>query len=225
MLKSLFKKLQGKFASLLLRSYYQILVFTVRFEYVGRDVMLENMNSGRSVVMGIIHASLLPVILAWDGYRATLLASQSKDGQIAADLLEARGFRVVRGSSSRGGREALIQLVEQTQEGSAIGITFDGPRGPALIPKPGVGVCARAAAGGLVFSWVECIPSCIFGWKFMIRLGSWDRFMLPFPFARFRIHHERILPFVEEGDVLSEEQWVAAVLKLLEARARAVYSV
>jgi lysophospholipid acyltransferase (LPLAT)-like uncharacterized protein len=211
-------------ASFLLRAYYQILIFTVRFEFVGREFVLENMQNGKSIVMGIIHASLLPVILAWDGFDATLLASQSKDGQIAAGLLEARGFNVVRGSSSRGGREALVRLVESARDGSVIGITFDGPRGPALVPKAGVAVCARAAAAGLVFTWVESIPSIFFGMNFLIRLGSWDRFMLPLPFAKFRIHHERLCLGESESDsALSEEEWIARVLEVLESRARAVY--
>ncbi len=220
--KSARKRLISAFTIFVLKLYYQIIVWTVFYEFVGREEMEAESRAGRSLVLGIAHTSLLAIISAWDGWPATLLASQSKDGELASRLLESRGFRVVRGSSSRGGKEALVDLVESCRAGDIVGITFDGPRGPALVPKPGVAVCASQAAAGLFFGWIEPLPNRIFGRSLIVRLGSWDRFVLPLPFARIRVHHERIVP-PNLSPITQTREWIACALEMLEKRAREVY--
>jgi lysophospholipid acyltransferase (LPLAT)-like uncharacterized protein len=220
--KAMRKRLISAFGTLVLKLYYQILVWTVSYEFVGRDEMEAESRAGRSLVLGIAHGSLLAVISAWDGWPATLLASQSKDGELASQLLESRGFRVVRGSSSRGGKEALANLLQSCHAGEIVGITFDGPRGPALVPKAGVAVCASQAAAGLFFAWIEPLPNRFLGRPFIVRLRSWDRFVLPLPFARIRVHHERIVP-PELSPKTQTREWIACALKMLENRAREVY--
>jgi lysophospholipid acyltransferase (LPLAT)-like uncharacterized protein len=216
------KWLVALIGAFLLRLYYRIILHTVRYEFVGREEMEHDNLSGKGLVLGIAHCSLLVVISAWDGWPAALLASQSKDGELAANLLESRGFKVVRGSSSRGGKHALEELIESVQGGSVVGITFDGPRGPALVPKPGVAVCASHAAAGLFFAWIEPLPNALLRKPLILRLGSWDRFVLPLPFARVRVHHERIVP--EGIDAHTDSQkWVEKALEMLEQRARKVY--
>ncbi len=218
--------IQKKFISAIsisiLKFYYRLICWTVHYEFVGRDAVEAESRGARSLVLGIAHCSLLVVISSWDGWPATLLASRSKDGELAARLLECRGFRVVRGSSSRGGKEALDELVESVKDGDIVGITFDGPRGPALVPKAGVAICAAQATAGLFFGWIEPLPNRILKRPLIVRLGSWDRFILPLPFARIRVHHERLIP--QNIDVKTQpREWIAKALEMLEARAREVY--
>lgn len=103
------------------------------------------------------------------------LVSASKDGAWLTAFFESAGLRVVRGSSHRGGREAVSGLVQMLRAGNDAGITPDGPRGPCYVFKPGALVVARrahvrVAMVGMVFarSW---------------RLPSWDQFHLPQPFS------------------------------------------
>ncbi|MEY4489778.1 MAG: hypothetical protein RIQ79_2286 [Verrucomicrobiota bacterium] len=103
------------------------------------------------------------------------LVSASKDGAWLTAFFEAVGLRVVRGSSHRGGREAVSALVQMLRAGHDAGITPDGPRGPIYQFKPGALIVARrakvrVALVGMVYdhSW---------------RLPSWDRFHLPHPFT------------------------------------------
>jgi lysophospholipid acyltransferase (LPLAT)-like uncharacterized protein len=103
------------------------------------------------------------------------LVSASKDGAWLSAFFEKVGLRVVRGSSHRGGREAVSSLVQVLRAGNDAGITPDGPRGPCYKFKPGALVVARRAQVrvamiGLVFSR---------SW----RLPSWDKFHLPQPFS------------------------------------------
>ena len=110
------------------------------------------------------------------------LISASKDGAFLAAVLEHYGVQPVRGSSSRRGGQALIELVSWSKQGYDIAVTPDGPRGPCYTAQEGVLVLAQLTG-------VPIIPvSCRLGWK--IRVKSWDRFQIPLPFSTCEIHFE-----------------------------------
>ena len=112
------------------------------------------------------------------------LVSASRDGAWLDAVFGLAGLRTVRGSSSRGGREAAKALVQVLQAGHDVGITPDGPRGPKYEFK----------AGGLVVARRARTPVLLIGGRFAAawRLPSWDRFYLPVPFSRVRIECERV---------------------------------
>ena len=104
------------------------------------------------------------------------LISASKDGALLAAILQAFGVRVVRGSSSRRGAQALLELASWAEGGYDLAVTPDGPRGPRHVVQEGV--LALAQVTGL-----PIVPySCQLGWK--IQVKSWDRFQIPLPFSR-----------------------------------------
>jgi lysophospholipid acyltransferase (LPLAT)-like uncharacterized protein len=104
------------------------------------------------------------------------LISASKDGALLATILQNFGVQPVRGSSSRRGAQALLELATWAQRGYDLAVTPDGPRGPRYVVQDGV--IALAQVTGL-----PIVPySCQLGWK--IRLKSWDRFEIPLPFSR-----------------------------------------
>ncbi len=111
-----------------------------------------------------------------DHDRGAVLVSRSKDGQLLAEVLSAFRLRCVRGSSSRGGAEALRELTRLVEEGYDIGITPDGPRGPRYVLQPGVVNLARLTGAPIV------PVSYRLDWKHTLK--SWDRFMIPLPFSR-----------------------------------------
>ena len=112
------------------------------------------------------------------------LVSASKDGAWLAAYFAAAGMRVVRGSSSRMGREAASALVEVLRSGSDVGITPDGPRGPCYEMKPGAVIVARRARTRVVLAGMAFESA----W----RLSSWDGFYLPRPFSRARLRFEEV---------------------------------
>lgn len=126
-------------------------------------------------VIAFWHGEMLPIWYALRHRQATALVSASKDGSILAALLTAWGFTIVRGSSSRGGAEAL-QSVVAALEHSVVLMTPDGPRGPNRHAKAGAAVSAQRSGRPLVAATVRC--------PHHVRLSSWDRFMIPLPFAR-----------------------------------------
>lgn len=197
--------------------YYWILLKTVRLKTVGLEAPLEELGAGKTPVFASAHNSLLTSTLSFDGRPATLLASLSKDGEIIARLLEKRGYDVVRGSSSRGSVAALSRLINATTKIQPIGITFDGPRGPALVPKKGVTACAHAATGSLYFVFARVIP--FLGKPWAVRLKSWDRFLLPLPFCKLEVHYEKI----ESQFNKETNEWETEMLAKLESAARREY--
>lgn len=121
------------------------------------------------------------------------LISASKDGAWLSAFFESVGLRAVRGSSSRGGREAAAELVRVLRAGHDVGITPDGPRGPIYECKGGAAVVARRA-GVRVVALGICYESA---WT----LRSWDRFLVPRPFSRVKLY----LREVAAGDIAAPD--------------------
>ncbi len=104
------------------------------------------------------------------------LISASKDGAFLAAILENFGVQPVRGSSSRRGAQALLELSSWAERGYDLAVTPDGPRGPCYVVQDGVMTLAQVTGLPIVaFSYR-------LSWK--IRVKSWDRFQIPLPFAR-----------------------------------------
>jgi hypothetical protein len=104
------------------------------------------------------------------------LISASRDGALLAAILQNFGVEPVRGSSSRRGAQALLELSTWAERGYDLAVTPDGPRGPRYVVQDGV--LALAQVTGL-----PIVPySCQLAWKVCAR--SWDRFQIPLPFSR-----------------------------------------
>ncbi len=105
------------------------------------------------------------------------MVSASKDGGFLTRILECYGVQPVRGSSSRRGPQALLELTGWAERGYDLAITPDGPRGPRYVMQPGV--LSLAQITGL-----PIVPvSYSLSWR--IQLKSWDGFLVPLPFARW----------------------------------------
>jgi lysophospholipid acyltransferase (LPLAT)-like uncharacterized protein len=124
------------------------------------------------------------------------LVSASKDGAWLSAFFESAGVRVVRGSSSRGGREAAGELVDVLRAGHDAGITPDGPRGPIYVCKPGAVVVARRAKVRVVVLGI--------GYEKAWRVRSWDRFAIPHPFSTIHFRVEEIAPDALASDEARE---------------------
>ncbi len=125
------------------------------------------------------HEHLLPLAYAHRGRGIVVLVSESSDGEIISQVLHRLGYGTARGSSSRGGRRAFVEAVRAAREGHGLAISPDGPRGPRQRLQPGA--LLLAARTGLPLVPLSC------GARPCRRLRSWDRFQLPWPFARLRI--------------------------------------
>lgn len=159
--------------------FLSLLGRTWRVEEVNAEPWRQIVQSGRAYVLSSWHGHILPHIWANRGRDLRAMVSQHGDGEIISRIIERMGFLAVRGSSSRGGRAALLAMIRELEAGHSFAITPDGPRGPAGVPQPGVLIAAVRAGVPIVPVRSEIARY----WK----LGSWDGFELPKPFARIRV--------------------------------------
>lgn len=149
---------------------------TLRVQRVHFDRCLALKARGVPILFTLWHGRMFLSIQAHRHEAITTMASRSKDGEVIARWLEANGYRVVRGSSSRGGGQALREMVRAVRAGGHAALTVDGPRGPARVVQPGIVQLARLTGG-----WILPITSSSARPRF---LKSWDRYLLPRPFSR-----------------------------------------
>jgi lysophospholipid acyltransferase (LPLAT)-like uncharacterized protein len=111
--------------------------------------------------------------------RGTALISASRDGELFAEVVQRFGYDVVRGSSSRLGATAILQLTQVLASGRDVVITPDGPLGPVYELGPGIVFLAQRSGAAVVPMNLE--------YSHCWRLGTWDRFIVPRPFAKVRV--------------------------------------
>ena len=151
------------------------------------------------------HGEMLPVLATFGPLHSIVLVSPSQDGKVLQRLLRDWGHTIVEGSSSRGGKEALAQLVELAPQNIVL-ITPDGPRGPAHRAKPGAVIAAQRSGVPLVHVRMRSAQVYQFS-------RSWDRFQLPLPFARITLHISQPIHLERE---LSHEETEAEILRMDE---------
>ena len=134
------------------------------------------------------------------------MASQSKDGEIIAGWLERNGYVVVRGSTTRGGSQALREMVRHVRSGRNAALTVDGPKGPARVVAPGVVQLAR-----LTGAWILPITSSSSRPRF---LRSWDRYLLPGPFSENVVAYGEPFPVSDE---MTDEAAISRIASALDA--------
>jgi lysophospholipid acyltransferase (LPLAT)-like uncharacterized protein len=207
------KRLLARLAYGLIR----LLSATLRFRYHDLAHYFPD-NPIQPVVVCIWHNRLALSLMAYKNgpqriqpaRRMAAIVSASRDGAVVARILELFGVQPVRGSTSRRGPQALLELTTWAERGYDLAVTPDGPRGPRYCIQEGV--VAMAQLTGL-----PIVPACYhLNWK--IQAKSWDRFQIPLPFARVTVSMgEPIRVRREAGDAEREE-----ARKLLEERMRAI---
>ena len=157
-------------------------IFTLRYRIVDRAGVLESPPE-KPLLWVFWHNKLFVMPHLFERYfpgrLGAALASASKDGEIISAFLERFGIRAIRGSSSRGGGRALIEMKRAIEAGYIVAITPDGPRGPRYSISPGVVKLAQIT-GGLILPIHVTYSSY---WQ----LKTWDGFMIPKPFSRIHI--------------------------------------
>jgi hypothetical protein len=168
-----------------LATLYRLWIATIRFEVHGDlRCMLSKREQRHPLVLALWHGELFSLT----GFGHTICSdlvtfvSQSKDGEVIAQVLEKLGHATVRGSSTRGGVRALLQAIRvMVRENRMAVFTVDGPRGPRHKAKGGVIYLAQKAGAAIV-------PLRAYPVRKKVFHRSWDRFALPLPFTRCHVY-------------------------------------
>jgi lysophospholipid acyltransferase (LPLAT)-like uncharacterized protein len=170
-------RLIQRVAAVLAFGVERIVTTTLRYEW--RDASgLTDTTSARPVIFCLWHNRLALSMVVHRKYPGKLAAmiSASKDGALLSAVLSKFGVLAVRGSSSRRGPQALLELTRQAGRGNDLAITPDGPRGPRYVVQAGIISLAQVTGLSIVpVTWNASRKICV---------KSWDRFQIPLPFAR-----------------------------------------
>jgi lysophospholipid acyltransferase (LPLAT)-like uncharacterized protein len=161
--------------------FLRVLGATLRLQVRGAEAFQQFRRQGRPVIFTFWHSWILPLAYLHRNQGAVVLVSRHADGEYIARVVEGLGFRTARGSSTRGGVQGLRELVRHLREGRDAAITPDGPRGPARRFKAGALVLARLTGAPVIPVGVR--PGRCW------RVNSWDRFVVPEPFARVQVEY------------------------------------
>jgi hypothetical protein len=162
----------------LTRILFALLFCTCRVDVFGREIEEDYVknNPGKGLLYASWHRGLMYFIYFYRNQNFVVMASASKDGELAAQATSRHGWLVVRGSSSYRGSEALREMVPYFKKGYRGGLVVDAPRGPANVSKIGIIVAAR-------LSDLPIIP-VMWSADRCWRLRNWDRTIIPKPFSR-----------------------------------------
>jgi hypothetical protein len=175
----------------------RIIGMTWRFEEIaeeGVEPLIGGLGAGAEIFC-FWHQCVLPCAVYYRKTGATILISQSFDGELITRILGLLGFHAVRGSSSRGAREGLVGLKDVIESGRPAIFTADGPRGPIYETK--MGPIKLAQMTGARIGAFHLQPER--AWV----MGSWDRFLVPKPFTRIVVSWARWT--VVPADLAAEE--------------------
>jgi lysophospholipid acyltransferase (LPLAT)-like uncharacterized protein len=176
------------------------LFLTLRLRIEDRSGILS--DSGKSpFIVCFWHNRILGITYAFDRiyprHRSgvTVLTSPSKDGEILAQLVAVFGMGSVRGSSSRRGSRALLELVRLIRDGRDIAVTPDGPRGPRYSLGPGIVLLAQSTGARIIPVHAK-FSRCL-------RMKTWDGFIIPLPFSEVSVTIDGALQI--PGELTGEE--------------------
>lgn len=210
------RRLQASLIALVAHPLLALLCRTYRWHVEGGQHYQAVLDSGRQPILALWHGRILPGLHYFRDRGIVVITSQNFDGEWIARILHKFGFGTARGSSSRGGARALVQMRRDLADGRPAAFTVDGPRGPARVVQPGVVFLAGATGQPIVPYHIESDRH----WT----LGSWDRTQIPKPFSAVAlVIGEPLHVESTEEPVLDEKAaLVGQALRALEARALAL---
>lgn len=154
------------------------------------------------------HRCVLPATWLYRNQHPAVMTSRSLDGEYIARVISRFGFLPVRGSSTRGGQRALLEMNKLLGEGHAVAFTIDGPRGPRYVAKRGPVLLARMSGGAITAFYVAVERAWI--------LNSWDALMIPKPFSRIYVRFAKKIFVPRDADDAALESYHAEMQAALE---------
>lgn len=153
---------------------------TLQFEIDGIDYLEDSSGSLSTPIICAWHDRILAGSYFLRNRGFLVMSSISFDAEYTARSIQRLGFGVIKGSSTRGGTRALVEMIRMMKRGFPAVFTVDGPRGPRYQAKPGPPLLAKKTGNPIIPFSVEV--------KHHWTLNSWDRFQIPRPFSRSKVY-------------------------------------
>lgn len=177
--------------SALVLFFIRLISATYRYKVEGLQTLRQQLKEGERVLLCTWHQQFFPDIakfgIWFKKHKPALMISRSADGQIIANVANRVGWHTARGSSTKGGNEAMVEMLDWIRKHGLGAHILDGPTGPFGVVKPGAIRIAQKSEALLV-------PIQIQADKYW-QIESWDRFLIPKPFSRVTLSfHQGSLP-------------------------------
>lgn len=169
---------------------------TIRYEIVGWENFEAIENAGKLPIYSFWHDRIFAGTYFFRGRGIVVMSSQSLDGEYIARFIQRMGYGVVRGSSTRGGVGALVEMIRLMRNGIPMAFAVDGPKGPPYAAKTGAVLLAKKTGNPLMPFVVEN--------KHYWTVKSWDRLQIPKPFTRVRVKIAEPIYVSPEADIENE---------------------
>jgi lysophospholipid acyltransferase (LPLAT)-like uncharacterized protein len=174
------KRLTIRAADLVFYLLIKIIGRTVRWQVVGWENWEAASREGQIPIYTFWHNRVFLSTYFWRGRRIVVMTSQSFDGEYIARFIQRFGYGAARGSSTRGGVGAIVEMVRLMRAGLPTAFTIDGPKGPRYVAKMGAVLLAKKTGQPI-------LPFTITPKSFWTVNGSWDHSQIPKPFTRARV--------------------------------------
>ncbi|MEJ2108672.1 MAG: lysophospholipid acyltransferase family protein [Acidobacteriota bacterium] len=180
--------------------YWAILLIgsTLRWKVTGWSNLEDVHRRGKRFVGVFWHNRILMTSYFFRHRNIVAMISQNRDGEYIARVSRRLGFGAARGSSSRGSRGAVVELLRSLRNNRDVFVTLDGPRGPRYVAKPGAAYIARKAGCPILPFTISVENKWI--------MSSWDGFIVPKPFSKARVYIGPSIAVPEDADEPSMEQ-------------------
>lgn len=169
-----------RLAPVLLFLIYRLLLLTWRVEIRETEVIKERVEKQQSFIIAHWHGDELGVFHLLKRYSVATIISTSKDGEIMNRAVQLMGGKTVRGSSTRGGSQALKGIIRLTKQGYRPSLAVDGPKGPIYEVKPGILQISR-------LSGLPIFPLSFHASRCFVFRKAWSQTRLPLPFAKVTV--------------------------------------
>jgi lysophospholipid acyltransferase (LPLAT)-like uncharacterized protein len=170
------QRLSLTLASWLVPALIALIGCTLRVRFNWEEGSIGSLDNVHPGIYPFWHRCVFPSAWIFRKRKLAVMTSRSLDGEYIARVIERLGFVPIRGSSSRGGQRALLEMQTYVESGMGAAFTIDGPRGPRYVAKRGPVNLAKATGVAITPFYVAVEKK----WTF----NSWDRFVLPVPFSR-----------------------------------------
>jgi len=203
--------LYSKIYPLLLYGFIKALTATLKIKTIGKEQYDHLRQANQRILFVFWHGRLFLMISMLHAQNHAVVVSSSRDGMLIARVLEKFRYHLILGSSDRSPVKVLLSGLKYIKNGFNIGFTIDGPKGPIHKVKPGALYLAQKSNAWIFPVSFSSKPAFIF--------HSWDRFLLPFPFAKTVLVFGKPYKLSPNDDIGQESLKLEQILNQLTKKA------
>lgn len=186
----------------------KLIGMTLRFEVEGDDPMANKGEDYRPPILCFWHDRIFSSTYFFRDRDIVVMSSISFDAEYTARCIQRLGFGVIKGSSTRGGTRALVEMIRMMKNGTPTAFTIDGPKGPRYQAKPGPSLLAKRSGSHIVPFVLETSS--------FRSLGTWDKLQIPIPFSKAKVFFGEPILVAKDADDEALEATTAMLQKSLD---------